>query len=59
MEEFDYSKAIEELEKIAQTVENPDTALGDIDKLIKRADELVEQCRNHLRTINTNTSHII
>ena len=31
MEEFDYAKALEELEGIARKVEDPSTALDDID----------------------------
>lgn len=59
MEKFDYNKALEELEKIAQTIENPATALEDIDRYIARADELIAGCREYLRTIDTNTNHII
>ena len=47
---FDYSKALEELEAIAKKVEDPATALGDIDRYITRADELVAACREYLRT---------
>ena len=47
---FDYKKALEELEAIAKKVEDPATALGDIDKMIARADELVAACRAYLRS---------
>lgn len=47
---FDYGKAMAELEQIARKVEDPSTALDDIDKLIKRSTELVEACRAYLRT---------
>lgn len=50
MEKFDYSKAMEELEKIAVLVEDPSTGLADIDKYIKRSDELIEACRAYLRS---------
>ena len=46
---FDYAKAIEELEAIALKVENPQTGIGDIDKYMKRSQELVAQCREYLR----------
>lgn len=49
-ENFDYGKAMAELEQIAVRVEDPSTALDDIDKLIKRSSELVESCRAYLRT---------
>lgn len=47
---FDYGKAMAELEQIARKVEDPSTALDDIDKFIKRSTELVEACRAYLRT---------
>lgn len=50
MAEFNYKQALEELEKIAQKVEDPSTGLEEIDKLIARADELVAACREYLRT---------
>ena len=48
-EEFDYTKAIEELEAIAAKVEDPSTGIGDIDKYMKRSQELIEACRAYLR----------
>jgi len=49
-ETFDYSKAVKELEEIAAKVEDPQTGIDDIDKYITRSAELVEQCRNYLRS---------
>ena len=48
-EEFDYAKAVEELEAIASKVENPETGIDDIEKCIRRSEELVEACRAYLR----------
>lgn len=48
-EKFDYTKALEELEAIASKVEDPKTGIDDIDRCIKRTDELVEACRAYLR----------
>ncbi len=48
-EEFDYTKAVEELESIAAKVEDPQTGIGDIDRYIRRSDELIEACRAYLR----------
>ena len=50
-EEFDYTKAMEELEAIAQKVEDPKTGIGEIDKYMKRSQELVEACREYLRGV--------
>ena len=49
--EFDYAKAVEELEAIAAKVEDPQTGVDDIDKYIKRSQELIEACRNYLRGV--------
>ena len=48
-EEFDYDKAVEELETIAAKVEDPKTALGDIENYVIRSKELIEACRSYLR----------
>ena len=58
MEEFDYAKALEELERIAEKVEDPSTAIDDIDKYIRRSDELVGTCRDYLRTLRTKTDNL-
>lgn len=51
MEGFDYTKAMEELEVIASKVEDPNTGIGDIDKYMKRSQELVAACRDYLRGV--------
>ena len=48
-EKFEYTKAIEELEAIAAKVEDSNTGIDDIDKYIKRSQELIEACRAYLR----------
>lgn len=50
-EVFDYAKAMEELEAIAQKVEDPKTGIGEIDKYMKRSQELVAACREYLRGV--------
>lgn len=50
MERFDYTKAIAELERLAALAEDPDTGLDKLDENIKRSQELIEQCREYLRT---------
>ena len=46
---FDYKNAMEELEAIAAKVEDPQTGIEEIDKYIKRSQELIAQCRDYLR----------
>lgn len=48
-EKFEYAKAVEELEMIAAKVEDPQTGIDDIDKYMKRSQELIEACRAYLR----------
>lgn len=50
MKKFDYAAALKELEKIAVKVEDPSTGIDDIDKCIRRSDELIAGCREYLRT---------
>ena len=50
-QKFDYGKAIEELEAIAAKVEDPKTGIDDIDKYIKRSEELISACREYLRGV--------
>lgn len=48
---FDYTKAVAELDRIAAKVEDSETSLDDIGALVKRSKELIEQCRQYLRTV--------
>ena len=50
-ENFDYAKAVAELEEIAAKVENPENRLDDIDALVGRSRELLKQCREYLRSV--------
>ncbi len=52
---FDYAGAMAELEKIAKKAEDPSAALDDIEKYIRRSDELIAGCREYLRTMKTKT----
>ena len=58
MEKFDYSEALKRLESIAVRVEDPQTGLEDIDKCIREADRLIEQCRAYLRTAREKTENL-
>lgn len=49
MKKFDYAKAMEELEELALKVEDPETGIDDIERLMKRSQELIEACRAYLR----------
>ena len=49
-ENFDYGKAVAELEEIANKVADSQTPFDEIDKYINRSAELVKSCREYLRT---------
>ena len=57
-EVFDYNEAVAELEKIAARVEDPATGLDEIDRCIKRSDELIGRCREYLRTARQKTDNL-
>ncbi len=54
-EKFDYAAAVAELEKIAATVENPETPIDDIDGYIRRSEKLIADCRAWLRGVRERT----
>lgn len=56
--EFDYAGAVAELEEIALKVENPDTAVGDIDGYVRRSAELVAACRDYLRGVRSGVDEL-
>ena len=47
-ENFDYKAALERLEQIARSVEDPQTALDSIDGLVKESETLLKACREYL-----------
>ena len=49
VQNFDYKKAVEELEAIEAKVEDTKTWIDEIDKYMKRSQELLEACRAYLR----------
>ncbi len=48
---FDYAKAMAELEKMASDAQNPATSLDDVGEMVKRARKLVGDCREYLRSL--------
>lgn len=57
-EQFDYNAAVAELEKIAAKVEDPATGLDEIDRCIRRSDELIGRCRDYLRTVRNTVDNL-
>lgn len=57
-EKFDYKSAIAQLEAMVEKVEDPATGLEDIDKLIKKSDEIIVQCRSYLRNVRETVENL-
>ena len=55
---FDYDAAVAELEAIAAKVEDPKTAVEDMEKMIRRSAELVAACRGYLRGVREKVDEI-
>ena len=55
---FDYNAAVAELEAIAAKVEDPKTAVEDMEKMIRRSSELVTACRGYLRGVREKVDEI-
>ncbi len=45
---IDYTEAIKELEQILERLRNGEVAINDLAPTVKRANELVEECRRQL-----------
>jgi exodeoxyribonuclease VII small subunit len=45
---IDYTEAIKELEQILEQLRNGEVAINDLAPTVKRANELVEECRRQL-----------
>jgi len=48
--EFNYSKAVQEIEKILGQIESGEENIDKLSQLVNRATELIKQCRSQLRS---------
>lgn len=56
--EKSYQEALSELEKLVAEIENPQRSLTEISEDVKKAVELVSQCRELLRKSEENLNNI-
>lgn len=56
---FNYKKALEEIEVIVQKIENEDPNVDDLSTMVKRAAELIKQCKSKLRDTGEELDGII
>lgn len=58
-EKFSYEKAKEELEEILEELERGEAGIDTLAKLVKRASELIRQCREKLKTTDSEIQKIL
>ena len=56
---FQYKKALEEIEKIVQQIEGGEADIDELAQSVKRAAELIKQCKNRLRDTGDDLEKII
>jgi len=56
---FQYKKALEEIEQIVQQIETEDADIDELAKQVKRAAELIKQCKSKLRDTGNDLEKII
>lgn len=54
-----YEKAMAELEKIVQTLENEEVSMDEVLEKVKRAKFLMEFCKNKLRSIEAEVQEVL
>lgn len=53
-EAFDYRKSVEEVEHILERIESGELDIDELSAMVKRAAELIKQCRKKLRDTENN-----
>lgn len=56
---FNYKKALEEIEEIVQKIEREDVDVDELSALVKKAAELIKQCKGKLRETGAELEEII
>lgn len=56
---FNYKKALEEIEQIVQKIESEDIDVDELSTMVKRAAELIKQCKTKLKTTGDELEDII
>ncbi len=56
---FNYKKSLEEIESIVQKIESEDPDVDELSALVKRAAELIKQCKTKLKTTGEELEDII
>ncbi len=58
-QKFSYDQAVKELEKIIQKMDSGDMAVDELSENVKKAAELLRQCRKKLRSTEESVKKIL
>ena len=56
---FNYKKALEEIEEIVAKIESEEVDVDELSALVKKAAELIKQCKTRLRNTGNELEEII
>lgn len=56
---FNYKKALEEIEQIVQKIESEEVDVDELSTMVKRAADLIKQCKTKLKTTGDELDEII
>lgn len=56
---FNYKKALDEIEQIVQKIESEDIDVDELSTMVKRAADLIKQCKTKLKTTGDELNDII
>jgi exodeoxyribonuclease VII small subunit len=56
---INYKKALEEIERIVQKIENEEIDVDELSTMVKRAAELIKLCKTKLKTTGEELENII
>jgi len=56
---FNYKKALEEIESIVEKIENEEPDIDELSSMVKRAAELIKQCKTKLKSTGKELEDII
>ncbi len=59
MKKFNYKNALEEIERIVEKIENEEIDVDELSALVKKATELIKQCKAKLRDTENELGDII
>lgn len=59
MKKFNYKNALEEIERIVEKIENEEIDVDELSALVKKAADLIKQCKAKLRDTENELGDII